>query len=336
MKPLEIRAVTLNLTPNVGADDGLVAVRVVPAGRDGSIVYGRTLALGEEDPGDAIAFYPYAGESLLFPAGSITVYLRDVDLVSRRGPDGYAALADPMWVWLIAGPQVNQLAFRYLFAAARRLDTAHTLNAQLLDALNRSDENFYGARQRVFQALALAEVMCVAIGRVVDMLLRAEELTGLTAVIPPRLDASRRAVREIRNAFEHIEDRAQGTVRGNPHPDALSIFDQRDLLSTGVVRYGPYAIDVVNELPPMILEARRCLLDLAVVAAGAGRTINRPIESPAAESGAYQRVQERAYFLWQNRTGHRWWDDEANWAEAEKTEGDMFRASQRRGSTEAG
>ena len=49
--PVEIRFLSTNVTPEVGANDGLVAVRVIPAGRDGTKVYGRTLKPGEVDPG---------------------------------------------------------------------------------------------------------------------------------------------------------------------------------------------------------------------------------------------------------------------------------------------
>ena len=39
--PVEVRFLSLNVSLEVGANDGLVAVRVVPAGRDGTKVYGR-------------------------------------------------------------------------------------------------------------------------------------------------------------------------------------------------------------------------------------------------------------------------------------------------------
>jgi len=32
------------------------------------------------------------------------------------------------------------------------------------------------------------------------------------------------------------------------------------------------------------------------------------------------RIAERAYFLWENRTGERWWDPVANWYQAERSE----------------
>ena len=90
-----IRFIGLNLTPEVGADDTLVGVRVVPAGRDGNVVLGRTLGWDETDAGEAITVRP--GETLRFPPGSIRVSLRDVDKESKPGSDGYAAIANTIW-----------------------------------------------------------------------------------------------------------------------------------------------------------------------------------------------------------------------------------------------
>jgi hypothetical protein len=45
----------IGLTAEVGANDGLVAVRVVPDGRDGENVHGRDLKAGEPDQNVPIA-----------------------------------------------------------------------------------------------------------------------------------------------------------------------------------------------------------------------------------------------------------------------------------------
>ena len=49
-----ITYISLNLGPNVGATDFIVGVRVVPDGRSGNEVYGRTLDTGETDNGEGI------------------------------------------------------------------------------------------------------------------------------------------------------------------------------------------------------------------------------------------------------------------------------------------
>ncbi len=94
------------------------------------------------------------------------------------------------------------------------------------------------------------------------------ESTGLTnrgslvRTQPRPLASKLTAVTQIRNAYEHIEDRAMGTERG-AHPDALTIFDYRDLLSNDRVSYGTYSLDLQAEVPALIAEARRFLKDVA-------------------------------------------------------------------------
>lgn len=61
-EPIEIRALSLNLTPEVGADDVLVAVRIVPDGREGKVVFARTLRPEEDDDGTPVVVNPALGE----------------------------------------------------------------------------------------------------------------------------------------------------------------------------------------------------------------------------------------------------------------------------------
>jgi hypothetical protein len=50
----------------------------------------------------------------------------------------------------------------------------------------------------------------VALGRGVDMVRQAADLIGCTLPVPAQVPASRPALHEIRDAYEHIEDRAPG------------------------------------------------------------------------------------------------------------------------------
>ena len=121
MDAVLIRYVALNLTPGAGSNDALIAARVVPAGRDGNCVFGRTLHEGEVDSGQAVAYYPYASEELCFPAGSIRFSIKDIDAQAKAGSHGYAPVANTVWTWLTAGLAPDPPFFRYLFAAARAL-----------------------------------------------------------------------------------------------------------------------------------------------------------------------------------------------------------------------
>jgi hypothetical protein len=325
LKPIEIRYLGVNLTDEVGANDALIGVRVVPAGRDGNKVYGRTLAEGEPDSGEPVSFYPYAGEELHFAAGSIQIFLRDLDNANQPGPDGYTAVSNTLWTWLMVGAPPDPAFFRFLFAAARRLDTTHSLHVEVLAALTRQPEPFIKARQRLFGALGFAELMCVALGRAIDMLQSVPSQFSVPLALPSAVSSVSPALREIRNAFEHIEDRALGNVRGRPHADALSIFDQRDFISRGVLRYASHSLDMRADILPMLIDARRAVLEAAVMTAGAAKILNVPLSFPAAPPGSYERIRDRAYFLWENREGLAWWDADSNWFEAEGTEATALR-----------
>jgi hypothetical protein len=325
LKPHSISHVGVCLTPEAGANDALIGVRVVPAGRQGKTVFGRTLNDREPDSGEPIRFYPYAGESIHFASGSVQIRLLDIDRASKPAPDGYAKVSNTIWTWLTFGEPPDPNLFRYLFAACRRLDAAHTLCLDVLSALTDRPEPFILARNRMFGALASAELMSVALARGIDMLQALPGQFSIQTVVPEAATRIASALHEIRNAFEHIEDRAIGNVRGRPHPDALSIFDQRRLVSSGILTYASHALDLHHDVLPALVELRRFVVDVAVAMSGAARTLNVPLDFPAAPPGSFERITERAYYLWENRSGSQWWDADANWFEAERTDAALAR-----------
>jgi hypothetical protein len=95
--------------------------------------------------------------------------------------------------------------------------------------------------------------------------------------LPATITGKAFALQEIRNAFEHIEDRALGNVRSKPDADALSIFDQTDLLTRGVLTYGSHNLALRSEVLPMLLDARRAAFKTAVQVAGPAIVLNVPI-----------------------------------------------------------
>jgi hypothetical protein len=86
--PIEVRFLGLNLTSEVGADDCLVAVPVVPAGRDGTKIYARALGPDETYHGAVLTYDPSAGEEIHFRPGSLQITIQDVDHMAKPAPDG--------------------------------------------------------------------------------------------------------------------------------------------------------------------------------------------------------------------------------------------------------
>lgn len=275
--PVEVRFLSLNVTPEAGANDGLVPVRVVPAGRDGTKIYGRTLKPGEVDPGVPVIFYPDAGEELHFPPGSVQITIKDVDQMAKPGPDGYSAISNTVWTWLTIGAPTAAELFRFLVAASRRLDTAHSLYT-LVDAARGSLSGPYPKqREQAFAALGFSELLCVTLSRAVDMLQQIPTRFSVDQQLPPTIIGKAPVLREFRNAFEHIEDRALGNVRGKPNADAHSIFDQRHLLAQGVLTYASNSLDLRSEILPILVDARRAIFETAVQVAGSAIELNAPI-----------------------------------------------------------
>jgi hypothetical protein len=95
--------------------------------------------------------------------------------------------------------------------------------------------------------------------------------------MPATITGKALALRDIRDAFEHIEERALGNVWGKPDADALSIFNQTDLLTRSVITYASHSLDLRSEVLPMLLDARRVAFDTAAQAAGPAIVLNVPI-----------------------------------------------------------
>ncbi len=103
----------------------LLSMRVVPDGREGNIVFGRTLRRGEPDDGRGVSVA--AGEAFTFRAGRIVVELDHIGSLSELGAGGYAPVANTIWTWYQIGPHPDAGVYRVLMSLARRADTAHEL-----------------------------------------------------------------------------------------------------------------------------------------------------------------------------------------------------------------
>lgn len=269
--------ISINLGPQAGVDDFLAGIRVVPAGRESGQWYGRTLNEGEMDSGEGIPIKP--GDTLTFQAGSISVTMADVDRYAEPGSDGYARVANTVWTWLAIPPrQYDQTFVNYLLAAARRLDAAHTHCAATLAFLdNPPDEKGFMAREAMFDALGHAESMCIALGRAVRMIGLARQTISTSVPVPPQVGKVEEAVIHIRNAFEHIDERAIGKARNENSEDAMSVFDQSDYFLSGILRYAGYSLDVRAEVLSALIAGRQFIVN-AATHAGLRKTINEPIE----------------------------------------------------------
>ena len=264
---------SLNLGPQVGEDDAIVRVRVVPIRRDDRSVYARTLNFGEQDNGELIKVDP--GDTLVFQSGSMKVTIMDVDRYSEPASDGYAPIANTIWSWAGIPPRMGPPeVHNYMLAAARRLDIAHVHCMGALGSLAKSssEQSFLKSRAIMFEALGHAESMCIALGRTINMLKQSEERVSARITIPEAMEVVESRVLSIRNAFEHIDERAQGRARHEGPADAMSVFKQSDFFTSGILRYAGQSLDIVDEAVPAMIAGRKAILN-AVAAPGSTKTL---------------------------------------------------------------
>jgi hypothetical protein len=255
-----------HLTAEVGrTDDFLIGARIVPVRREANRVFARTLRRDEQDNGDRVHVRP--GDQVTFEEGAVVVELDTIDNAEAAAyPDArYVPLTPALWAWFLFGER-DPVKVRYVLAAARRLDAASTLFEEVerrISELRQDGQAGPVIRRSFFGLVSAVEAAVVSLGRVCDMVVRASSLIGATTTVPPTIVTKQVDLNEIRNAYEHIEDRALGQVRQKPHPDALTIFDYEAMLRHGHVTYAEHTLDVEENFPKLIAEAREFLKDVA-------------------------------------------------------------------------
>ena len=153
-----------------------------------------------------------AGEQLIIRVGGLVISSDEIDALNPKGYGGYAPVANTVWTWYsIVGERVG--FFLYLYALARRLDAAHA--AWELAMREREDARGEGAIvQRIgfFRALSEAEVTIIALHRAMKMLLQFDGVFPLGLEIPDSIRKLEPMVKDMRDAFEHIDERALGKI----------------------------------------------------------------------------------------------------------------------------
>ncbi|NEQ39137.1 MAG: hypothetical protein F6K40_23935 [Okeania sp. SIO3I5] len=265
-----IYCATLHTTGEVGRkDDILTWVRVVPDGREGSTVYGRTLLPDEQDTG--IAPQLRRGDKFVLRASKLVISVDSIDAsVANKFEDGYANITNTVWTVLSVFPMLGgktppEKESRFLLAAARRLDASHGNLMILIDRFNELNSVDYGIRIRnlIYEIIGFVEVFIVAMNRALQMALQLEQHFSLNTRFPASVKNKLSAIKKIRDAYEHIEDRALGLVRGKPDPDALSVFDHKPFFDKGIVSYGKHELDINNEAIQLLIDTRNYLKEVA-------------------------------------------------------------------------
>ena len=132
--PDRITHITIALGPEKGENDFLpFNVRVLPTGKEGNKVFGRTLRFGEEDSGETIIVEE--GGTLVFPPKSVALDIGAVDQKNKSerhgyGDDRYRNISPTLYLWQFICPikrKEDHALLNLLLSTARRLDVAYDL-----------------------------------------------------------------------------------------------------------------------------------------------------------------------------------------------------------------
>ena len=254
-------------------DELLFYSRLVPDGREGNKVFARSLRPGEEDTGESVNIR--AGEQLIIRPGDLRIDSDEIDALSPKGYGGYAPVANTVWTWYrIVGEEVG--FFVYFYALARRLDAAHAAwELAIRERDNARSEGAIGQRIGFFRALSEAEVAVIALHRAINMLLQFNDVFPLGLEIPDSLRKLEPIVKAMRDAFEHIDERAQGKInqRGKMDAEALTIFDQPDFIGSSILHYRGNDLDFYEDVLAALLSCRELVLKVIDLRAN-GQTEN--------------------------------------------------------------
>jgi len=177
-------------------------------------------------------------------------------------PDGYRPIARQVWAWgMLVGVPSSEKTLLVL-TAARRLDIAHSQFERLRSSLEKFESANPGSpdsQRRAFVLISEAELAIVSLHVAIKVARKlASDLRSPT--FPAFVEERWQAVREIRHAYEHIDERAAGKVRRKDHPDALSAFDHQSLVPERRIRYADYSFGVDAEATQTIIETRDFLV----------------------------------------------------------------------------
>ena len=247
---------------NLGPDDELLLLgRLVPAGSDENTVFARSLRPGEEDTGEAV--HVPAGKRLMIRAGDLSFSSDEIDARSPKGRGGYAPVADTLWTWYRLMGANDQSLLMMVLAAARRLDATHAFWSATMEALEES-ATLAGIERRstLFRALSMAEVTVIWLSRSVQMLYGLEERFDLGLRIPEEIDSLRATLRRMRNALEHIDERAMGEARDGTAESAMSVFFQPHFVDQGVLTYAGEGMLFTEGVPVALGHCREVIMSV--------------------------------------------------------------------------
>lgn len=203
-----------------------------------------------------------------------TRLVRDLKPYRQVDPDRpEGSLATALRVWFGIGTHDLAETRMLTTAAAYRLDAAQHLlrRAERMRDSLRAEGDFSGAQvvARVDELIHLVQEGIVALARCIALIERGVETSTFAVPFPSEIESHKDAIKDVRDAYEHIDERAFGRIgiRGVPDERALMIFEHDRLVRSGVIEYLDHRL-VLSELPKVLEACRTAIRALAGGPAG--------------------------------------------------------------------
>ena len=201
------------------------------------------------------------------------VHLKSTVNLSEQVPAcvrcGYRDIVDPMGTFGLLGASPTPEQWRYVLSAARRLDTAHRQFERVRAGLDELAETEGNVQQRRTSWIIVgdAELAIIALHRSIAMSDDLRDKFQLRVNWPDELKGGRKTLGELRDAYEHIDERAQGFIkkgRSKRHETetAFTAFQFRSLFAERRLRYDKWSVGIDDEIDELIAITRQYLLQV--------------------------------------------------------------------------
>ena len=149
------------------------------------------------------------------------VYLR-LSPLHIEGParaDGYRPICDPLWAVaaIVGSPPFSEA--RLVLSAARRLDAAHRQFERVREGLdNLPSLGSPAGRAAIHEVIGDAELAVIALDMALTIAVGLSDRLNLSAHVPSLLATRQPFIKELRNHYSHVDERAFGRIKGKPAP----------------------------------------------------------------------------------------------------------------------
>ena len=151
-------------------------------------------------------------------------------------------------LWHVIGAIEPPELARIAQAAAHRLDSASYLlgAAEPIGQSLRREDGPGGpaAVAAVDEYIHLVQESAVALARCIALIEAGRRVNGFSVAASASIDLHGPALKDIRDAYEHIDERALGQVKRVAVADSLTIFDHSELVRTGTITYLHHRLSV--------------------------------------------------------------------------------------------